>query len=98
MPLKEISNAARRLATGEVSKRVEVSAENEIGELAESFNIMAQSIEEADNTRKEFISNVSHELRSPITSIKGFVGGILDGVIPRDKESYYLKIVYDEID
>ena len=97
-PLKEINNAARRLATGEVSKRVEITSDNEISELAESFNIMAQSIEESDITRKEFISNVSHELRSPITSIKGFVGGILDGIIPRDKENYYLKIVYDEID
>ena len=97
-PLKEINNAARRLATGEVSKRVEIVADNEIGELAESFNIMAESIEKSDIIRKEFISNVSHELRSPITSIKGFVGGILDGVIPRDKENYYLNIVYDEID
>lgn len=65
--------------------------------MAQSFNRMARSIEQSDNIRKEFISNVSHELRSPITSIKGFIGGILDGVIPRDKENYYLKIVYDEI-
>ena len=97
-PIEEINKAAKRLAKGEVKKRVEIVSRNEIGELAESFNSMAQSIEESDNIRKEFISNVSHELRSPITSIKGFVGGILDGVIPRDKENYYLKIVYDEID
>lgn len=97
-PIEEINNAAKRLAKGEVKKRVKVIGDNEIGELAQSFNIMAESIEEADNIRKEFISNVSHELRSPITSIKGFVGGILDGVIPRDRENYYLKIVYDEID
>lgn len=97
-PIEDINNAAKRLAKGEVRKRVEVVGNNEISELAQSFNSMAQSIEEADNTRKEFISNVSHELRSPITSIKGFVSGILDGVIPRDRENYYLKIVYDEID
>ena len=60
--------------------------------------IRDRSIGESDIIRKEFISNVSHELRSPITSIKGFIGGILDGVIPKDKENYYLKIVYDEID
>ena len=97
-PIEEINNSAKRLAKGNVQERVKVVGKNEIGELAQSFNTMAQSIEEADNIRKEFISNVSHELRSPITSIKGFVGGILDGVIPRDKENYYLKIVYDEID
>lgn len=97
-PIEEINNAAKRLAKGDVQERVKVVGKNEIGELAQSFNRMAQSIEESDNIRKEFISNVSHELRSPITSIKGFIGGILDGVIPRDKENYYLKIVYDEID
>ena len=97
-PIEELNSAAKKLTKGEVTKRVKVFIDNEIGELAESFNIMAQSIEESDNIRKEFISNVSHELRSPITSIKGFVGGILDGVIPKDKENYYLKIVYDEID
>ena len=75
-----------------------VNCNNEIGELAESFNMMAESLEKSDTKRREFISNVSHELRSPITSIKGFIGGILDGVIPRDRENYYLKIVYDEID
>lgn len=97
-PIEEINNAAKRLAKGDVTKRVEVIGNNEIGELAQAFNSMAQSIEESDNIRKEFISNVSHELRSPITSIRGFIGGILDGVIPRDRENYYLKIVYDEID
>lgn len=97
-PIEEINKAAKRLAKGNVAERVKVNGNNEIGELAQSFNSMAQSIEESDNIRKEFISNVSHELRSPITSIKGFIGGILDGVIPRDRENYYLKIVYDEVD
>lgn len=96
-PLEEINNAAKRLTQGKVDERVEVRSNDEIGQLAESFNSMAESLEKADNTRKEFISNVSHELRSPITSIKGFVGGILDGVIPKDKETYYFKIVYEEI-
>ena len=97
-PIEQINNAAKRLAKGDVQERVKVVGNNEIGELAQSFNRMAKSIEQSDNIRREFISNVSHELRSPITSIKGFIGGILDGVIPRDKENYYLKIVYDEID
>ena len=92
-PIEQINNAAKRLAKGNVDERVEVIGNNEIGELAQSFNSMAQSIGESDIIRKEFISNVSHELRSPITSIKGFIGGILDGVIPKDKENYDLKIV-----
>ena len=97
-PIDNINNVAKRLAKGEVEKRVVVNCNNEIGELAESFNMMAECLEKSDTKRREFISNVSHELRSPITSIKGFIGGILDGVIPRDRENYYLKIVYDEAD
>lgn len=96
-PLKEINLVANKLAKGEVDKRIEIYSNDEIGELAKSFNIMAKSLEAVDTNRKKFISNVSHELRSPITSIKGFISGILDEVIPKDKENYYLKLVYDEI-
>lgn len=96
-PLKEINIVANKLAKGEVDKRIEITSKDEIGELAKSFNIMAQSLEAVDTNRKKFISNVSHELRSPITSIKGFISGMIDGVIPKDKEGYYLNLVYDEI-
>jgi len=96
-PLEEINNAAKRLSRGDVSKRVSIKSNDEIGELAESFNIMAASLEEVDLKRREFISNVSHELRSPITSIKGFISGILDGIIPKDRENYYLNVVNDEV-
>lgn len=96
-PLNVINNAAKKIANGEIGNRVNVSYDDEVGELAESFNIMATSLEEAELNRREFISNVSHELRSPMTSIKGFITAILDGVIPKDKEGYYLTIVNDEI-
>mgnify|MGYP001584299152 CR=1 FL=1 len=97
-PIDKITTAARRLSKGGVEERVDIKSNNEIGELAESFNIMAESLQQVDDNRRIFISNVSHELRSPITSIKGFISGILDGVIPRDKEGYYLNIVYEETD
>ena len=97
-PIDKIKTAARRIARGEVNEEISVTSNDEIGELADSFNVMAESLKTVDENRKAFISNVSHELRSPITSIKGFISGILDGVIPRDKEGYYLKIVYEETD
>jgi len=96
-PLAEINNVAKKFASGEVNRRVNIESKDEIGELASSFNIMAESLEKVENNRRDFISNVSHELRSPITSIKGFIAGIIDGVIPKDKEGYYLERVYSEI-
>jgi signal transduction histidine kinase len=96
-PLADINGVAKKISKGEVEKRVEIISNDEIGELAESFNYMADNLEKVEKARRDFISNVSHEIRSPITSIKGFIGGILDGVIPKDKENYYLTITYDEI-
>lgn len=96
-PLAKINNVADKISKGEVDKRVNINSNDEIGELAHSFNSMADSLEQVENNRKDFISNVSHELRSPITSIKGFISGILDGIIPKEKENYYLSIAYEEI-
>lgn len=96
-PLAQINSVAKKISKGEVEKRVEINSNDEIGELAQSFNYMADSLEKVEKARRDFISNVSHEIRSPITSIKGFIGGILDGVIPKDKENYYLSIAYEEI-
>ena len=86
-PLKEIYLVANKLARGEVNQRIQVKSSDEIGELAKSFNLMAESLEAVDSNRRDFISNVSHELRSPITSMKGFIAGMLDGVISKDKEN-----------
>lgn len=96
-PLAKINTVAKKISKGEVEKRVYIESNDEIGELAKSFNTMADSLEKVEKNRRDFMSNVSHELRSPITSIKGFIGGILDGVIPRDRENYYLNIAYEEI-
>ncbi|MGH4049925.1 MAG: ATP-binding protein [Clostridium sp.] len=96
-PLAEINSVARKISNGDVDKRVYINSNDEIGELAQSFNFMADSVEKNEKNRRDFISNVSHEIRSPITSIKGFISGILDGVIPQEKEKYYLSIAYEEI-
>lgn len=96
-PLSKINYVADKISKGEVDKRVDIESHDEIGALAKSFNSMADSIEQVDNNRRHFISNVSHEIRSPMTSIKGFIGGILDGIIPQEKQNYYLKITYEEI-
>ncbi len=96
-PLYKINNAAKRISSGEVNQRVKINSNDEIGELAIAFNTMADSLQQVEENRRQFISNVSHELRSPITSIKGFINGILDGIIPKEKENYYLTIVYEEI-
>ncbi len=95
-PIREINKAARNIASGKFDQRVEVTSRDEIGQLASSFNFMADSIAGLEETRNEFISDVAHELRTPMTSISGFIGGILDGTIPPERQNEYLKIVLDE--
>ncbi|NLD48329.1 MAG: cell wall metabolism sensor histidine kinase WalK [Clostridiaceae bacterium] len=95
-PLKEINNAAKRIADGEFDKRLDIRSEDEIGELATSFNNMASALQNLEEMRKGFIANVSHELRTPMTSIHGFIEGILDGTIPEKRQKEYLTIVRDE--
>lgn len=96
-PIADLSNVANKMSQGDLTLRATVSSDDEIGQLAKSFNLMAESMEDTDQNRKDFLSNISHELRSPITSIRGFIAGMIDGVIPKDKENYYLGVVYEEI-
>ncbi|MBQ0083753.1 MAG: HAMP domain-containing histidine kinase [Clostridiales bacterium] len=96
-PLKMMSEAAKAMAKGDFSKRIPITSNDEIGELSVSFNNMTDSLSRLEQMRRSFIGNVSHELRTPMTTIAGFVDGILDGTIPYEKQEYYLKIVSDEV-
>lgn len=96
-PLKQISNAAKVIAGGEFSRRLSIDTEDEIGELARAFNQMVTALQNLEEMRRGFIANVSHELRTPMTSISGFIEGILDGTIPPEKQKYYLEVVKDEV-
>lgn len=96
-PVKEMTMAVRRFGDGDFSVKLNVTDENEFGFLANSINEMATSIAETEETRKSFISNVSHELKTPMTTIGGFIDGILDGTIPPEQQEHYLKIVSMEI-
>ena len=95
-PLSELTSAAKSIAGGDFKRRVKLDTENEFSELGDTFNNMADSIEQLENMRSSFIANVSHDLRTPMTTIIGFVEGIMDGTIPEEKRQWYLSIVLDE--
>lgn len=96
-PLREMAEAARCMAKGDFTKYIRVNREDEIGELAVAFNNMTRSIAAGEEMRRGFIANVSHELKTPMTSISGFIDGILDGTIAKDEQKKYLTIVSDEV-
>ena len=96
-PISEMAEATRRFAEGNFDIRMRGYADpTEIAELAASFNNMADSLQETERQRSEFIANVSHELKTPMTTIAGYTDGILDGTIPPEEERQYLRIISDE--
>ncbi|MBP1736626.1 MAG: sensor histidine kinase [Oscillospiraceae bacterium] len=96
-PLKEMAEAVKRFGHGEFEVRVNPGRRmDEIGELAEAFNTMADSLAKSEAKRSEFIANVSHELKTPMTTIAGFADGILDGTIPPSQQSTYLQTISSE--
>ena len=96
-PLQKVTDAAQRFGGGDLSVRVEgVEGDGEVADLARTFNQMAENIQSNDNSRGQFMGNIAHELRTPMTTIKGFVDGILDGTIPPDMQNHYLQLVSEE--
>ena len=98
LPLREMAKAASDFGHGNLSARVRVSDSytQEVEELALAFNNMASSLQKSEYQRQEFVANVSHELKTPMTTIGGYVDGILDGTIPADRHRHYMQIVSDE--
>ena len=95
-PLTEMNIISREIATGNFKRRVKVRTKDEVGSLARNFNAMADSLEELELMRRSFVANVSHELRSPLTSMKGYIQGVLDHTIAVDEQDRFLKIALEE--
>ena len=96
-PIREMAKATRRSAEGDFDLRMhDYGRDDELGELAASFNNMAENLQQTERQRREFITNISHELKTPMTTIAGYTDGILDGTIPPENERQYLQIISDE--
>lgn len=96
-PIRAMNKAAKEFAAGHFDVRVPVNGNDEIAELAETFNNMAASLEHNEEMRRLFLANVSHDLRTPMTTISGFIEGILDGAIPPENTNHYLEIIAGEV-
>jgi signal transduction histidine kinase len=95
-PLREMNRVALHIARGQFDQRVRIKTRDELGELGDTFNNMAQELAGLDQMRKDFVSNVSHDLRSPLTSIHGFVRAFLDDTIPVDRKRHYFTIMKEQ--
>ncbi len=97
-PIQEMAAAARSIAHGNLTVRVPTGHSNEeMEELAIAFNNMAISLQHVETVRQEFVANVSHELKTPMTTIAGYLDGMIDGTIPAEKHTYYMELVSSEV-
>lgn len=96
--IQVINEAAQFIAEGNFEKKIIINRKDELGQLAHSFNLMADKLNQQEKTKRMFISSLSHDLRSPLTNIKGYTRGILDGTIDVSKQDRYLNIVSNESD
>lgn len=94
-PIKKLDSAAKAISEGDLKSRVEIFGSDEISRLSETFNKMAQHLEKQESLRKKLITDVAHELRTPISAVRGEVEGMIDGLIPTDKQ--HLHSLYEEI-
>lgn len=92
-PLEQITKGASEYAGGNLSYKIPVNSEDEMGYLANTLNYMSDKLNKNGEYQRKFISNISHDFRSPLTSIKGYVNAMLDGTIPPDMQEKYLKII-----
>lgn len=97
-PMKKITKAASEYAAGNLTYQVELDTEDEFGRLADSINLMARELNEMEEYERKFIANISHDFRSPLTSIKGYVEAMMDGTIPIEFQEKYFNIVLFETD
>lgn len=96
-PLRQMAAATRSFAQGDFSVRVKVKGKDEVAELGHALNNMAVSLSSVETMRRSFVANVSHELKTPMTTIAGFLDGMLDGTIPPERQQHYMRIVSDEV-
>ncbi|MBQ4522140.1 MAG: HAMP domain-containing histidine kinase [Lachnospiraceae bacterium] len=95
-PIRKLNTAAKEYAQGNFKYQCNMKSKDEIGELADTLEFMASELSKVDEYRRNFIANVSHDFRSPLTSIKGYLEAMLDGTIPPEKQEKYLNIVLHE--
>ena len=88
-PIQRMKAASQRIAAGEYAERVAEPGQDELGDLARSFNQMAQTLAEAEERRRELIGDVTHELRTPLANIRSVMEGVIDGVLPADPSTFH---------
>jgi len=95
-PLSRLMQAANRIGHGHLDERVSIRSKDEVGQLANAFNAMADNLNRQETLRKQFTADIAHELRTPLTSIKSYIEAFQDGVLPADQEN--LSSIHEEID